>query len=302
MAFSYSQHTGDGTTRAFTFSFVGQDEGYIRDDDIVAFVDDVERVITLTSSNTLEFAEAPAEGSEVLIRRVMPKETPYSDFRRGNNFGQENINNSFLQLLYAVHEILDGYFPEGYTIQEAVDFLGDMEIGGDLEVSGDLLANGIRANGSVRNVYPDLTDSSTAMSLSASDKRYVNIGGDTMEGTLDTRGQRVLVDDAALSNHPASKRQLDSNVTNINSQISSIQGQLTEDGGVLLASAFSVISWHDQEVTNSTSIPANKNAWSFGPLVTVEAGVTVTVGSNSFWTVANGQGETTNFSYDGGSL
>ncbi len=57
----------------------------------------------------------------------------------------------------------------------------------------------------------------------------------------------------------------------------------------LSASAFSPISWHDQVITNSVNIPADKNAWSFGPLVTVAPGQTVTVGANSFWTIANGE-------------
>lgn len=67
-----------------------------------------------------------------------------------------------------------------------------------------------------------------------------------------------------------------------------LQDQLT--GNVPLeASAFSVISWHDQSVRNSVTIPDNKNAWSFGPVVTIEDGQAVTVGDNSFWTIANGQ-------------
>lgn len=56
-----------------------------------------------------------------------------------------------------------------------------------------------------------------------------------------------------------------------------------------MGSAFSPISWHDQAITNSITIPDNKNAWSFGPTITVAEGQSVTVGENSFWTIANGQ-------------
>ncbi|UCW44355.1 hypothetical protein [Pseudomonas phage PPAY] len=56
-----------------------------------------------------------------------------------------------------------------------------------------------------------------------------------------------------------------------------------------MASAFSVISWHDQSVTNSIVIHDDKNAWSFGPVITIEPGQVVTIGTNSFWTVANGE-------------
>ena len=57
----------------------------------------------------------------------------------------------------------------------------------------------------------------------------------------------------------------------------------------LLASAFSPISWHEQEILSSVSIPENKNAWSFGPVMTVTPSATVTIGAGSFWTIANGE-------------
>lgn len=66
------------------------------------------------------------------------------------------------------------------------------------------------------------------------------------------------------------------------------QKQLT--GEVPLeASAFSVVSWHDQSVNNSIEIPDNKNAWSFGPQITVSPGQVITIGNESSWTIANGQ-------------
>ncbi len=57
----------------------------------------------------------------------------------------------------------------------------------------------------------------------------------------------------------------------------------------LEASAFSVISWHDQTVDNSIEIPANKNAWSFGKQLGISPGQVVTVGDNSSWTIADGR-------------
>lgn len=56
-----------------------------------------------------------------------------------------------------------------------------------------------------------------------------------------------------------------------------------------MGSAFSPISWHDQVIPGSINIPANKNAWSFGPTITIAPGQSVTVGDGSFWTIANGQ-------------
>lgn len=55
-----------------------------------------------------------------------------------------------------------------------------------------------------------------------------------------------------------------------------------------LASAFSPISWHGQEITNSIVIPDNVNAWSFGPEITITEGAEITIGTGSYWTIAAG--------------
>ena len=67
----------------------------------------------------------------------------------------------------------------------------------------------------------------------------------------------------------------------------------------LEASAFSPISWHDQIIRNSITIPPNKNAWSFGPRVTIAPGQIVTVEDGSFWTIANGEGSSGGSGFNG---
>ena len=49
------------------------------------------------------------------------------------------------------------------------------------------------------------------------------------------------------------------------------------------------ISWHPQTIEHSVTIPENKNAWSFGPVIEIAEGQAVTVPVSSFWTVANGE-------------
>jgi len=213
MALSYTEHIGDGITKAFTFSFVGQDEGYIRKDDVVVTVNDISVPFTFLSANTIEIASAPADGAVILIRRVMPKDRPYADFRRGNNFGQDTLNNSFLQSLYIIHEALDGFFPEGFK------FLTNVKFSEGIDMEGKDISN---------------------------------------VGKLDT-------------------------------------GELLFDGKTLeeilpvlaAAASFSPISWHDQEVNAPVTIPSNKNAWSFGPELTINE--EVVVGEGSYWTVAEGE-------------
>jgi len=257
MTFSYVQRSGNGTQKAFTFSFTGQDEGYFRDEDLVVFVDGAVVPFSLTSTNTLELSVAPPVGDgNVFIRRIMPKDVPYADFKRGNNFGQEVLNNSFLQLLYIVHESLDGFFPEGYTIQSAIRFVEDATIEGNLYVDG-------RAE--VTNSDQSVPDS--VVNFREGDDRYK----------------------APFEAEVLERKQEDSNIrSEFGAADANIQKQLS--GEIPLeASAFSPISWHDQSIESSVTIPDDKNAWSFGPTMTISAGQTITVGLNSFWTIANGE-------------
>ena len=257
MAFSYVKRSGNGTQKAFTFSFTGQDEGYFRDEDLVVVVDGALASFSLTSSNTLELSVAPPAGEDnVLIRRVMPKDVPYADFKRGNNFGQEVLNNSFLQLLYIVHESLDGFFPEGYTIQSAIRFIEDATIDGNLYV-----------NGKAEVTDSDQSVPDSVVNFREGDDRYKE----------------------PLESEVIERKQEDYNIrSEFGAADANIQSQLA--GEVPLeASAFSPISWHDPIIENSVTIPENKNAWSSGPTMTIGAGQTITIGLNSFWTIANGE-------------
>lgn len=265
MAYSYVQYTGDGSTTAFTFSFTGQDQGYLRDSDIEVTVDGVSASFTFLSSNSIELDNAPANGSTIIIRRVMPKSETYADFQRGNNFGQEVLNNSFLQLLYVVHELLDGWFPGGFTVREAVTFLEGL-----------------------RSESPDPNDPLSVVTFGSGDERYVNLTGDEMQGSLNMDSYPLFVRIAVNGNEPARKDQLDSEISSRQNADANLQDQLT--GNVPLeASAFSPISWHEQVVNNSVIIPENKNAWSFGPVMSIASGQSVTISEGSFWTIANGE-------------
>jgi len=267
MAFSYVKRSGNGTQKAFTFSFTGQDEGYFRDEDLVVVVDGALASFSLTSSNTLELSVAPPAGEDnVLIRRVMPKDVPYADFKRGNNFGQEVLNNSFLQLLYIVHESLDGFFPEGYTIQSAIRFIEDATIDGNLYVNGKA----------------EVTDSDQSVPDSVVNFRE---GDDRYKEPLESEVIERKQEDSNIRDELRSE---DSSIrSEFGAADANIQKQLSGEVPVE-ASAFSPISWHDPIIENSVTIPENKNAWAFGPTMTVGAGQTITIGLNSFWTIANG--------------
>lgn len=193
MKLSATEIISDGFTRDYAFSFVGEDKGYLRDSDLLVTVDGVPVQFALTSPNTLLLEDTPEEGKVILIRRVMPKDRTYADFRKGNNFREQVINNSFLQTLYTIHELLDGYFSGKVEFQDDVIFLNDLvikgqamfesdlsvegssSVGGDLEVLGKIVAD-LVVSGS------DPEDPHSVVNFAEGDLRYVATGGDDLSG------------------------------------------------------------------------------------------------------------------------
>lgn len=141
----------------------------------------------------------------------------------------------------------------------------------------------------------DITADEAAARQAADEDLQTNIDSEALaRESADTVLQNNINTEAA-----AREAGDDAEATARQEAIASLQDQLT--GNVPLeASAFSVISWHAQEVSNSVSIPENVNAWSFGPTLTIADGQSVDVGDGSFWTIANGlqyveNGDTTDY-------
>lgn len=121
---SFVKHVGDGVTNTFLLAVGGDNIGYLDTRDIYVYVDGVEVTFSIqpASPHLAILDEAPADGSDVLIRRQVSKTDTYSDFSRGNVFSQKNMNNSFLQTLYLSQEWLDGFLPEGSYQKQDMDF------------------------------------------------------------------------------------------------------------------------------------------------------------------------------------
>ena len=126
MNFSFTRDTGDGVKTVFTMSFAGQDEGYLNASNIHVLVNGVEVPFTInpTDPNKVYLSTAPANGADVLIRRIMPKNVPYSDFKNGNPFSQDTLNYTQLQQLYVTQELLDGFLPDGFYFKQDVNMGG----------------------------------------------------------------------------------------------------------------------------------------------------------------------------------
>lgn len=142
-------------------------------------------------------------------------------------------------------------------------------------------------------VHEDAFDRLTMIAQQLQTQIANSLALDAAGMTWDAKGRRIkALGEPVLQTDAATKGYADGAVAaeavarsaadaNLQSQISG--------GAPLEASAFSPISWHDQVIENSVTIPANKNAWSFGPTMTIAPGQTVTVSDGSFYTIANGE-------------
>lgn len=184
MKLSATEIISDGFTRDYSFSFVGEDKGYLRNSDIEVTVDKVPVGFSLTSTNSLLLDEAPEVGKDILIRRVMPKDRTYADFRKGNNFREQVINNSFLQTLYTIHELLDGYFSGNVEFQDEVIFLNDMQIKGNATFEGNVSFLDEVSSVGIRVLKPTPDDPLSVLNVQASDVRYLPRAGGQVNGIV----------------------------------------------------------------------------------------------------------------------
>lgn len=170
------------------------------------------------------------------------------------------------------------------TVQNVINDEVVHHTGGNNTMHQNLDMNGF----ALLNADVDPSDPNSMLTVGIADSRYYNIAGDTLEGTMDIGGQVVTGLPAPVGPTEAVRKQdLDSEASARAAGDASLQDQLN---GVNppMGSEFSMISWHDQVITNSIVIPDNKNAWSFGPNITIAIGQFVTIPSGSFWTIANG--------------
>ncbi|UJH95883.1 tail fiber protein [Pantoea phage Nufs112] len=189
MRYTYVVDVGDGVRKDFPFSFAGQDTGYLSVSNIAVFIAGVQAsnyTIRPSAPNTVTFSTAPAVGAEVLIRRIMPKLVPYTDFSRGNPFSQDSLNDTNLQMLYLIQEIYDGYLPEGFFFRVDIDMRGHKLINlGDGVNDGDSVNMGQFSEEVVRNDAQDGRLTALEDNITAGEQAnffaqlYVATGGET---------------------------------------------------------------------------------------------------------------------------
>lgn len=158
-------------------------------------------------------------------------------------------------------------------------------------VAGEtLMQRDIDMNGfTLLNLGTNLEEDGSLITVGQADARYYNVTGDTLTGPMEVNGNVItgLVAPVDVSS-PVRLQDLNDEALARTEADMSLQEQINGTNPPM-GSAFSIISWHDQAITNSMTIPDNKNAWSFGPQLTISPGQTVAIGSGSFWTIANGE-------------
>ena len=187
-------------------------------------------------------------------------------------------------------------FEEIETALEDKVLYRDNPTGEPNQMEQDIDMNG----NSLLNYGTNLSDDSSLISVGDADTRYVNADGDSMSGNLDMDSNKLTnltagsdsgdsVNYQQLAAEQNARIAADTSEQNAREAAdASLQSQIS-GSTTLEASAFSEISYHGQTVENSVTIPDNKNAWSFGPTMSIAALQTVTVGTGSFWTIANGE-------------
>lgn len=104
MALSYTAYTGNGTLKDYPISFAYIEKAHIKvtvEGQAVPFTVD-------TANKVVRLSTAPAVGERILVYRETPITKTYSDFSRGNAFGQSNVNYSFLWQLMISQELSEG--------------------------------------------------------------------------------------------------------------------------------------------------------------------------------------------------
>ncbi len=106
MNYSYSRYTGDGTTTDYAINFV---LGFLKREDVHVYIDGVEVSFAWVNDGLITVSPAPATGALVLVRRIVDKTTLQHDYEDGAVVIEKNLDESNMQSIMAVHEMIDGF-------------------------------------------------------------------------------------------------------------------------------------------------------------------------------------------------
>lgn len=134
MAYALTTYTGDGGTVEYNVGF-----NWLAEDHVLVTVNAVTQVLdtdyTITAStNKVTFTTAPAGSAAIVIKRVTPKTEGgrVVNFTDGSGLSANDLNDSILQHLYIIQEMIDADTDVAAVGLELVDD-ATPQLGGDLD-------------------------------------------------------------------------------------------------------------------------------------------------------------------------
>lgn len=154
-------------------------------------------------------------------------------------------------------------------------------VAGEAQMQRDLDMNGH----SLLNLAVDVDDEGSLLTVGVADSRYVNADGDAMTGPLAMGSNKITgLANGTADADAATYGQLEDESDYRSSADASLQAQISGLTPVLIEER-PVVQYHSNTLANSFDIPAEMNAFSIGPQITIEPGQTVTLGENSYWSI-----------------
>lgn len=108
--YATNEFTSDGVISTYTFSFEGEYPGYLEDEHINVYYDDVlvdTADWTLSTDTQVTLSPVPANGVVITIRRESDIAGRLVDYASGALLSQNNLDTSNTQLIYLIQELAD---------------------------------------------------------------------------------------------------------------------------------------------------------------------------------------------------
>ncbi len=198
MSTSSVTYDGDGSTTQFTIPF-----GYINRADVTAEVDDAPTSFTWVSSTLVEFASAPANGSDnVVFTRTTNRTTPEVSFEDGSIPTAAENNRAILQCFYLAQEYINNALID-ITITE-----GDIAFGTYASLPAPSLANKLYVATDTGAIYRDTGASWVILTPAFTGDVTKAVGG-----TVTTIANNAVTSAKILADAITTAKILDANVT-----------------------------------------------------------------------------------------
>lgn len=172
MSYSLLEFTGDGETVtfpiAFTLGYLSQDDVFCRvNNEVDVNGDPVYRSITWLPGNeglVTIGGDVPEVGVPIVFSRVVDKDKLLYDFQKNDPIDERSLDESHLQLMMAMHEVLDG--------------IGLTAVGVDIDMQGHKLIN----------AYVDLDDPDSIATVGA----LADALAGKQDAVITTRGDLIV--------------------------------------------------------------------------------------------------------------